>query len=59
MEDMIEGLMTKVGLSKEQADKVVSFLQDNAHKIPEWLGQNEALKNLGKKLPGPLGGLFE
>lgn len=59
MEELIKGLMTKVGLSKEQAEKVADFLQDNASKVPEWLGKSETLKNLGKKLPGPLGDMFD
>ena len=38
MEDLIKGLMTKVGLSKEQAEKVADFLQDNASKVAlAWL----------------------
>jgi hypothetical protein len=59
MEEMIEGLITKVGLSKEQAKKVADFLEENASKVPEWLGKSDTLKNLGKKLPGPLGGMFD
>jgi len=59
MEDLIKGLMTKVGLSKEQAEKVADFLQDNASKVPEWLGKSDTLKNLGKKLPGGLGDMFD
>jgi hypothetical protein len=59
MEELIEGLMTKCGLSKAQADKVTDFLQENASKIPEWLGKSDTLKNLGKKLPGPLGDMFD
>jgi hypothetical protein len=59
MEELIKGLMTKVGLSKEQAEKVADFLQDNASKVPEWLGKSDTLKNLGKKLPGPLGDMFD
>jgi uncharacterized protein YajQ (UPF0234 family) len=58
MEEMIEGLMTKCGLDKEKAEKVVDFLKDNASKVPEWL-QSDAVKSLGKKLPGPLGGMFD
>ena len=58
MEEMIEGLVTKVGLSKEQAKKVADFLTENASKVPEWL-QSDTVKNLGKKLPGPLGGMFD
>jgi hypothetical protein len=59
MEDLIKGLMTKVGLSKEQAEKVASFLEENASKVPELLGKSDTLKNLGKKLPGPLGDMFD
>ena len=59
MEDLIKGLMTKVGLSKEQAEKVADFLEENASKLPEWLGKSDTLKNLGKKLPGPLGDMFD
>ncbi|HEY8145070.1 MAG TPA: hypothetical protein VIG06_20460 [Kofleriaceae bacterium] len=59
MEDLIKGLMTKVGLSKEQAEKVANFLEENASKVPEWLGKSDTLKNLGKKLPGPLGDMFD
>lgn len=59
MEELIKGLMTKVGLSKEQAEKVADFLEENAHKVPEWLGKSDTLKNLGKKLPGPLGDMFD
>ena len=39
MQDMINGLMEKVGLSEDQAKKVVEFLQENATKIPGWLGE--------------------
>ena len=51
--------MTKVGLSKDQAEKVANFLEENASKVPEWLGKSDTLKNLGKKLPGPLGDMFD
>lgn len=51
--------MTKVGLSKAQAEKVADFLQDNAAKVPEWLGKSDAVKDLSKKLPGGLGGMFD
>lgn len=59
MEDLIEGLVTKVGLSKDQAHKVAHFLAENAEKVPEWLGKSDTLKKLGKKLPGPLGDMFD
>jgi hypothetical protein len=59
MEELIEGLISKVGLSKDQAHKVAHFLEENAHKVPEWLGKSDTIKNLGKKLPGPLGDMFD
>jgi hypothetical protein len=56
MEELVQGLMSKAGLSKEQAEKVFEFLQANASKVPGWL-QSGAAKDLAKKVPG-LGGLF-
>lgn len=58
MEEMIQQLVVKTGISKEQAQGVVQFLKDNAHKLPEWLGDTELSKNLASKLPGGLGGLL-
>jgi len=58
MEEMIEQLITKTGLSREQAEQVVDFLKTNAHKLPEWLGQTDLGKDLMGKLPGGLGGMF-
>lgn len=49
---MIQGLVTKVGLSQEQAEKVANFLQQNAHKVPEWLGKSGGFKEMGKNIPG-------
>jgi hypothetical protein len=59
MEELIKGLMSKVGLSKEQAEKVAHFLEENASKVPEWLGKSDTIKNLAKKLPGGLGDMFD
>ncbi len=58
MEEMISGLIEKCGLSEDQAGKVASFMQDNASKVPEWLGESDAAKNIAKKLPGGIGNLF-
>lgn len=58
MEEMVEQLVAKTGLSKEQAGQVVDFLKQNAHKLPEWLGSSELGKNLMDKLPGGLGGIL-
>jgi len=53
--DLIDGLMKKVGLTKEKASEVVSFLKENAAKVPEWIGKNEKVAGLAAKLPGGLG----
>jgi len=58
MEEMVEQLIAKTGISKAQAEQVVDFLKQNAHKLPEWLGDTEFGKNLMDKLPGGLGGLL-
>ena len=54
---MIEGLMTKCGLSKEKAEQVFEFLKDNASKVPQWI-QSDAVKDVAKKIPG-IGGMFD
>lgn len=59
MEEMITGLVQKVGISEEQAKQVVKFLQENAHKVPEWIGQNEMAQGLVDKLPGGIGGMLK
>jgi|GEM_PF-1479593 len=53
--ELLEGLMSKVGLSKEKAQEVIAFLKENASKIPEWVNENETLSNIAQKLPGGLG----
>jgi hypothetical protein len=59
MEEMVNGLMEKVGLSEDQAKQVVEFVKENAHKIPEWIGQNDMAKDLADKLPGGIGGMLK
>lgn len=56
MQEMISGLMAKVGLSKEQAEKVQAFLLENASSVTEWLGKSGKLKDIAGKLPGFPGG---
>jgi hypothetical protein len=62
MEELINQLVERIGLDKGKAEQVVSFLKENAHKLPEWLSANEAVKEqvdaLKDKLPGGLGKLF-
>lgn len=57
MEEMIEGLMSKVGLSKEKAEQVVEFVKDNASKLPEWLGKSDMVKDIAGRIG--LGGLVQ
>ena len=54
MEEFIEGMMTKCGLSKEKAEEVVEYIKANADKVPELLGKS----GIADKLPGGLGKLF-
>lgn len=58
MEELVQQLVQKVGLSESQAQQVVEFLKANASKVPEWIGGSEALESLKDKLPGGLGKLF-
>ena len=54
MEDFIKGLVEKVGISEEQAAKVIDFLKENADKVPALL----ASSGVKDKLPGGLGNLL-
>src|SRR4051794_35432612 len=57
METLIAELTAKVGLDRGTAEKVVGYLKDNAHRLPELL-QSDAAKGVMEKLPGGLGGMF-
>ena len=57
MDRSLDELTTKVGLDRGTAEKVVQFLRDNAHRLPELLG-SDAAKGVMDKLPGGLGGMF-
>lgn len=52
MEELINGLVEKVGLDKETAEKVMEFLKENSDKLPEIMG------SMKDKLPGGLGNLL-
>ena len=54
MDELLNGLIEKVGLDKETAEKVIAFLKDNASEIPELLAKS----GVADKLPGGLGKLF-
>ena len=55
MDEIIEGLIEKTGISKEQAEAVLTFLKENAPKVTELLG-SDAAAGIAEKLPGGLGG---
>ncbi|GAC1449859.1 MAG: hypothetical protein NVSMB9_33940 [Isosphaeraceae bacterium] len=57
MDKLTDELMTRVGLDRGAADKVVQFLKDNVHRLPELL-QSDAAKGVMDKLPGGLGGML-
>jgi len=52
--EALDELTAKVGLDRGTAEKVVQFLKDNAHRLPELLG-SDAAKGVMDKLPGGLG----
>ena len=58
MDKLLDELTSEVGLDRGTAEKVVQFLKDNAHRLPELLG-SDAAKGLMDKLPGGLGGCSE
>jgi hypothetical protein len=53
MDDIINGLCSKAGISQEQARQVVDYLKQNADKLPQLLGQ----AGVGGKL-GEIGSKF-
>ena len=57
MDKLIDELTAKVGLDRATAEKVVQFLKDNAHRLPELL-QGDAARGVMDKLPGGLGGML-
>jgi uncharacterized protein YajQ (UPF0234 family) len=53
MDEMMQGLKEKAGISQDQARKVVQFLQENKSKVPQWLGDaGGKFKDMGKNIPG-------
>lgn len=54
MEELIEKLMSMVGLDKDTAEKVADFIKEHADDIPGWV----AKAGIKDKLPGGLGDLF-
>ena len=58
MEEFVEGLMVKCGLSKEQADQVVDYVRENADKIPELIKDSGVVDMLPDSIGDKLGGLL-
>lgn len=58
MEEMIQGLVTKCGLSEEQAKTVYDYLVENGPQVTQWLSDSGMKDKIKDKLPGGLGGLF-
>ena len=54
MDELMNGLVEKVGLDKATAEKVIDFLKNNASEIPAML----AKAGVADKLPGGIGKLF-
>jgi hypothetical protein len=54
MEDFVNQMVAKTGISKDQAEKVIAFLKEHANEVPKLLGQ----AGIADKLPGGLGGMF-
>ena len=63
MEELIKGLIEKVGLDEATAKKVFAFLAEHADDLPGWLAKSDAAKSVlgaigGGGGLGALGGLF-
>jgi len=51
LEEFINGLIEKTGISKEQATQVIEFIKDHASELPKLIGENQFLSGLADKLP--------
>lgn len=62
MDQLINGLIEKVGLDKEKAEQVIAFLKENASNVPQWLaatGMEDKVKDMiPDSIEDKLGGLF-
>ncbi|HFE46621.1 MAG TPA: hypothetical protein ENJ18_14190 [Nannocystis exedens] len=58
MDDLIQGLISKVGLDKDTAAKVISYLKENAADLPGMLAKSGIQDKLPGGLGDKLGGLF-
>lgn len=48
MEELINKLVEKTGVSEETAKKVAEFIKEHADEIPKWIGKS----GLADKIPG-------
>ncbi len=58
MDELINQLVSKVGIDRATAEKVANFLKDNATEIPKWIGGNAMAQDMLNKMPGGLGNMF-
>ncbi len=58
MDEMIKQLTEKVGIDRETAEKVATFLKDHAADVPKWLGSGGIGKQVGDRISGGLGGVM-
>ena len=54
MDEFVNQMVAKTGISKDQAEKVIAFLKEHASELPKLMSQG----GLTDKLPGGLGGMF-
>lgn len=54
MEQLVNQLVEKVGIDKATAEKVLTFLKENAGEVTKWL-QSEAGQGMLDKMKGMLG----
>jgi len=59
MEEFIEKLVAKVGISREQADKVVALIKEHADDIPKWIASTSIGGAVVDKLPDSVGKFFK
>lgn len=56
MEELIKNLADKVGISEEQATKVVEFLREHMDELPQMLNaDSDMFKSMSEKLQGFIG----
>ena len=58
MDDFIEGLVEKCGLSEEQAKKVAQYITDNSDKIGEWFSGVDSVDDVKELVSGKFKSFF-